>query len=147
MRLLTILASFAASAVAGMAVVVLFGWIDSASLSFDRIGYVAPLFAGGAISGAAMSLPIAVPTICVTELIRRGPFWVFFIAGLATAFLMIGLITSYTLAEMLSFPPYFVHDLIVITLVSVSASCSYWLFAWKLFPPKPREASDKILPG
>ena len=30
-------------------------------------------------------------------------------------------------------------------LVALTATLTYWLFAWKLFPPKPREA-DKVVP-
>ncbi len=146
MRLLTILASFAASAVAGMVVLVLFGWIDAGSLSLDRIGYVAPLFASGAVTGAVFSLPIALPTIILTETTRCHAFWIFLVAGLATAVVLIGMVSSYTLVEILEFPAYVVRDLIAITLVSVTASLTYWLFAWKLFPPALRSAGAEISP-
>ena len=138
MRLITILASFAASSIAAMVVVVLFGWIDPGSLGMDQIGYVAPLFAGGAAMGAAYSLPIALPTIVYTEVTRSGSIWFFVIAGIATAMVLVGMVSDYTSAEILSFPPYVVRDLIMITLVSLTAALTYWLFAWKLFPPKPR---------
>lgn len=137
MRLLTILASFAASSIAAMVVVVLFGWIDAGSLGLERIGYVAPLLAGGALTGAAYSLPIALPTIVYTEVTRSGSIWFFVIAGIATAMVLVGIVSSYTLAEIATFPPYVVRDLIMITLVSLTAALTYWLFAWKLFPPKP----------
>ena len=139
MRLLTILASFAASSIAAMIVLVLFGWIDSQSLSLDRIGYVAPLFAGGAVRGAAFSLPIAIPMIIFTEVSRYHSPWVFALAGIATGIGLIGIVSDYPVAEILAFPPYIVRDLIVIMLVALTASLTYWLFAWKLFAPKPRE--------
>lgn len=145
MRLFTILASFAASSVAAMVIVVLFGWIDSGSLGFEQIGYVAPLLAGGAVMGAVFSLPIALPTIIYTELTRSSSIWFFVIAGIATAMVMVGMVSDYTAAEILSFPPYIVRDLIMIFAVSLTASCTYWLFAWKLFPPKPPKASDDVV--
>lgn len=141
MRLLTILASFAASSVVAMIVLVLFGWIDSQSLSVDRIGYVAPLFAGGAVTGAAFSLPIAIPMIIFTEVSRMHSPWIFALAGIATGLGLIGVLSDYPLAEILVFPPYIVRDLIVIMIVAMVASLTYWLFAWKLFPPKPRDAA------
>ena len=143
MRLPTILASFAASSIAAMIVLVLFGWIDAQSLSVDRIGYVAPLFAGGAVTGAMFSLPIAVPMIIFTEVSRYHSPWIFALAGIATGIGLVSVISDYPLAEILAFPPYIVRDLIVIMLVAMTASRTYWLFAWKLFPPKPR--ADKAL--
>ena len=143
-RLLTILLSFAVSSVAAMIVLVLFGWIDSQSLSVDRIGFVAPLFAGGAVRGAVFSLPIAVPMIIFTEVSRYHSPWVFTLAGIATGIGLIGIVSDYPLAEILTFPPYIVRDLIVIMLVALTATLTYWLFAWKLFPPKPR-ATGKVV--
>ena len=143
MRLFTILASFAASSIAAMVVVVLFGWIDPGSLGIEQIGYVAPLFAGGAAMGAAYSLPIALPTIVYTEVTRSGSIWFFVIAGIATAMVLVGMVSDYTLNEIFQFPPYVVRDLIMITAVSLAASCTYWLFAWKLFPPRPSSANSE----
>ena len=136
MRLLTILAGYLASSIAAMVVLVLFGWIDSGSLSLDRLGYIAPLFAGGAVNGAVYALPIALPTIAFTELTRIHSVWIFLAAGIATAAIMIGLLGNFSLAEVLEFQPYALRDLIVVTAVTVSASLTYWLVAWKLFPPK-----------
>ena len=93
-RLLTILLSFAVSSVAAMIVLVLFGWIDSQSLSVDRIGFVAPLFAGGAVRGAVFSLPIAVPMIIFTEVSRYHSPWVFSLAGIATGIGLIGIVSD-----------------------------------------------------
>ncbi|MEM7690505.1 MAG: hypothetical protein AAF291_15935 [Pseudomonadota bacterium] len=143
MRLLTILASFAVSSIAAMIVLVLFGWIDSQSLSVDRIGSIAPLFAGGALAGAWFSLPIAIPMIIFTEVSRYHSPWVFVLAGLATGVGLIGLVSDYPLVEILAFPPYIVRDLIVIMLVAMTATLTYWLFAWKLFAPKPRAPGDQ----
>lgn len=138
MRLLTILASFAASAIAAMVMLVLFGWIDPGSLTLDRIAYVAPLFAGGAVMGAAFSLPIALPAILLTEFTRYHSLGFFVAAGLATAIVLVAMVSDYTLAEIATFPPYVVRDLIVILAVSLTASCTYWLFAWRLYPPAPK---------
>ena len=143
MRLLTILASFAASSIAAMIVLVLFGWIDSQSLSVDRIGYVAPLFADGAVRGALFSLPIAIPMIIFTEISRYHSPWAFALAGIATGVGLIGVVSDYPLHEIVAFPPYIVRDLIVIMLVALTATLTYWLFAWKLFPPKPRETAGQ----
>ncbi|MEM7701251.1 MAG: hypothetical protein AAF251_04880 [Pseudomonadota bacterium] len=145
MRLLTIIASFAASAVAAMAVLVLFGWIDSGSLSLDRIGYVAPLFADGAVRGASMALPIAIPTILFTEISRLHSPVVFVIAGIATGLALIAFVSNYPIAEMATFPPYVVRDLLVIMAVSITASLTYWLFAWKLFPPKSLGKKERVV--
>jgi len=145
MRLLTILASFAASAVAAMAVLVLFGWIDSGSLSLDRIGYVAPLFANGAVRGATMALPIAIPTILFTEISRLHSPMVFIIAGIATGVALIAFVGAYPIAEIVTFPPYVVRDLLVIMAVSITASLTYWLFAWKFFPPKSLAAKKGVV--
>lgn len=145
MRLLTIFASFAASSVAAMIVLVLFGWIDSQSLSVDRIGYVAPLFAGGAVQGALFSMPVAIPMIIFTEVSRYHSPWVFTLAGIATGIGLIGIVSDYPLVEILTFPPYIVRDLIVIMLVALTATLTYWLFAWKLFPPKAH-ATERVAP-
>ncbi len=138
MRLLIILAAYAASSAVAMVVLVLFGWIDSGSLSLDRIGYIAPLFAGGAGEGALYALPVAVPTILFTEITRRHSAWIFAAAGLATAALMIAVLGTFTMAELLELQPYAVRDIIVVTAVTLCASLAYWLLAWKLFPPKTR---------
>ena len=145
MRLLTIFASFAASSVAAMIVLVLFGWIDSQSLSVDWIGYVAPLFAGGAVQGALFSMPVAIPMIIFTEVSRYHSPWVFTLAGIATGIGLIGIVSDYPLVEILTFQPYIVRDLIVIMLVALTATLTYWLFAWKLFPPKAH-ATERVAP-
>ena len=118
----------------------LFGWIDSGSLSLDSIGYVVPLLTAGAVMGAALSLPVALPTIIFTEVTRFHSFWVFLFAGFLTGVVIISMISDFTLAEILTFPPYFVRDLVVMMSVSTTASCTYWLFAWRLFPPKAAQA-------
>lgn len=143
MRLLTILIAYIAAAVAAMVVLILLGWIDSGSLALDRIGYIAPLFAGGAATGALFALPIALPTILLTELTRfRSPL-IFALAGLLTAAVMAVLVSDFTFAELLNGEPYVVRDLIVISTVTTSASLTYWLVAWKLYPPKTLNAHVK----
>ena len=146
MRLLVILASFAASSVAAMIVLVLLGWIDSGSLSFDRIGYIAPLFVSGAASGALFSLPIAIPTIAFTEWTRFHSIWIFVAAGLATGVVLLAVLGSYTLAEIVEIQAYVVRDLIVVFAVTVTASLTYWLVAWRLFPPKTHPAMVEAAP-
>lgn len=143
MRLLTILAAYAASSGAAMVVLVLFGWIDSGSLSLDRIGYIAPLFAGGAFNGALYALPIAVPTILFAEITRISSARLFLAAGLATATLMFVMLSDYSRAEVLEFQPYVLRDLLVITAVCVAASLTYWLVAWRIYPPKPNGDSGE----
>lgn len=145
-RLVTILVGYAASSVAAMVVLVMLGWIDSGSLSFDRIGYIAPLFVGGAWTGALYSLPIAIPTILFTEITGKRSPWIFVAAGLATAALMIGRLGAYSMAEILALQPYVVRDLSVVTLVTLTASLTYWFVAWKLYPPhspNPQAAAPK----
>jgi len=146
MRLLTILAGYAASSVAAMVLLVVLGWIDSGSLSFDRIGYIAPLFVGGAASGALFSLPIAVPTIAFTEWTRFHSVWIFALAGLATGVVLLAVLGTYTLAEIIEMQGYVVRDLIVVFAVTVTASLTYWLVAWRLFPPKSRPAMVEAAP-
>lgn len=137
MRLLTILAAYVASSLAAMVVLVVFGWIDAASLGLDRIGYLAPLFVGGAASGALYALPVAVPMILFTEWTRKTSPLMFALAGLATAAVMLAALGTYTLIEIARMEPYAVRDVIVVSAVCTAASLTYWLFAWKLFPPAP----------
>lgn len=145
-RMLIVLAGYAVSSAAAMVVLIAFGWIDSGSLSLDRMGHIAPLFVGGAASGALYALPIAVPTIALTELTRFHSIWIFGLAGLATAAVMIGFLGTSTVGELLEGRPYAVRDAIVVTTVTVTASLTYWLVAWKLFPPKPPQAGDGAVP-
>ena len=144
MRLLTILAAYAASSGAAMVVLVLFGWIDSGSLSLDRIGYIAPLFAGGAASGALYALPIAVPTILLTEITRISSARLFLAAGLATSALMFAMLSEYSRAELIELQPYVWRDVIVIAAVCVAASLTYWFVAWKVAPPAPRAKGEGV---
>jgi len=135
MRLLTILGAYAACALAAMAVLVALGWIDPQSLSLDRIGHIAPLFAGGALAGAAYALPVALPTILITEFTRFHSVWVFVAAGLVTGVVMIVFVSDYTLADFASGHPWLIRDAAVIGAVSLAASLTYWLIAWRLYPP------------
>ena len=147
MRLLTILAAYAASSGAAMVALVLFGWIDSGSLSLDRIGYIAPLFAGGALNGALYALPIAVPTILFTEFTRLSSARLFLAAGLATATLMFVVLSDYSPAEMLELQPYIWRDLVVIAAVCVVASLTYRLVAWRIYPPKTTRGRGETAPS
>ena len=144
MRLLTILAGYAASSVAAMVVLVLFGWIDSGSLSLDRIGYIAPVFAGGAASGAFYALPIALPVMIFTELTRKSSPWIFVAAGFATAAVLIGFLGNSTLGELIEGQPYAVRDVLVVTAASLAASLTYWLVVWKILPPKTTTQGDAV---
>ena len=146
MRLLTIFAGYATSSVAAMVVLVIFGWIDSGSLSLDRIGFIAPLFVGGAANGALFALPIAVPTIIFTEWTRMHSVWIFVGAGVATAAVMIGLLGTFSLAEAIALQPYAVRDIIVISAVTITASVTYWLVAWRMYPPKPTQTINGTAP-
>ncbi len=143
MRLLTILGGYIASSIAAMVVLIAFGWIDSASLSLDRIGHIAPLFVGGAFAGAAYALPIALPTMLLTELTRFHSVWIFVAAGLLTGLVMMALFSDYRLGDLLRAEAWLVRDLTVICTVSVVASVTYWAFAWRLYPPRAlRTAQD-----
>ncbi|MEM6585837.1 MAG: hypothetical protein AAF692_08790 [Pseudomonadota bacterium] len=142
MRFFNILAAYAAASGAAMVVLMLFGWIDSGSLSLDRIGYIAPLFAGGAASGALYALPIAVPTILFTEITRISSAKIFLAAGLATSALMFAMLSDYSHAELIALRTYVWRDIVVITAVCVAASLTYWFVAWKVAPPAPRAKSE-----
>ncbi|MEE4152882.1 MAG: hypothetical protein V2I27_01865 [Erythrobacter sp.] len=136
MRLLTILGGYIASSVAAMVVLIALGWIDSQSLGLDRLGHIAPLFVGGAAAGAAYALPMALPTILFTELTRFHSVWIFAIAGVMTGLVMMALLWDYRLSDLLSGEPWMVRDVAVICAVNVAGSLTYWLFAWRLYPPR-----------
>jgi len=138
-RLGTILFAYTAAALAGMAVLVAAGWIDLQSLRFDRLGFIAPLFIEGALMGAALSLPIAVPTILYTELRRKSSVWIFATAGLLSALAVILSFSNYSLDPAL-WRPLALLDVVRIAAVTLAASLTYWLVAWHLFPPALPEA-------
>ena len=142
MRLLTILAGYAASSVAAMVVLVLFGWIDAGSLSLERIGYIVPLFLKGAGTGALMCLPIALPTIAFTELTRFHSVWIFACAGIATGVLILATLGTFAFTELIELRAFAVRDVIVVIAVALTASLTYWLIAWKLFAPNKASTNN-----
>lgn len=137
MRAVTILGAYLASSVAAMVVLIALGWIDPRSLSLDRLGFIAPLFVSGAAQGAAYALPIALPTILLSEFTRFHSAPVFLIAGLLTGLAIFALLTDYRLADLARSEPSMIRDIAVICAVSVAAALTYWLVAWRLYPPRP----------
>jgi len=122
MRLLTVLGAYVAAALAGMISFV--GYLTAAD---GWLGDFTVIVAMGAFAfGFAGAAPIALPVILTTELRESGPWWVFTGAGVIAGLLIASLFGPD--AELAPF--------LLGAACCALAGFTYWLIAWRLYPPK-----------
>ncbi|MEE4200729.1 hypothetical protein [Erythrobacter sp.] len=138
-RLAVLLLGYIASAVVGMIVLLLADWVRTGSAPAGANLPPLPVLFGGALVGVVLSLPAALPAIVWSEHRRRGPAWLFAAAGLATAILLILLLSDYGWTTVAAGEPRIVRDIVVAGAACISASLTFWLVAWRLFPPHGRQ--------
>jgi len=84
------------------------------------------LFIALAIIIALVALPAGLPTIIITERRKSGPWWLFCAAGLAAGLGSIAVAYYY-----IGFP----KNIALIPITTLSGAMTYWLIAWRIFPP------------
>jgi len=79
--------------------------------------------------GGVLALPVAVPTIVVTERMGKGPWWVFLLAGIGTGIALFTIWVGLTSADGYS------EVLWLLMPATISAAMTYWFIAWQRNPP------------
>ena len=90
------------------------------------------LFVALAIIIALAALPAGLPTIIITARRKSGPWWLFFAAGLAAGLGIIAVIFYYTGSP---------KNAAIIPITTLSGAMTYWLIAWRIFPPSDNISS------
>jgi hypothetical protein len=85
-----------------------------------------------ALVGAIVALPIAAPIVIMTEKWGQGPWWVFFVAGLAVAALVASIQFWFFGAELRTME---IGGLLLLA-APPAAAMTFWFIAWHRNPPK-----------
>ncbi|KEO90090.1 hypothetical protein EH31_08335 [Erythrobacter longus] len=135
MRARTVLASYALACLIGTATIFVVFLLDSlrenapslqpGSAWIKDLTYIA-------MWAALISLPLGLPTIIATEKLRKGPLWGF----LLLAILHTAIILLYFVLTNDRRLPVFWSFYAMISWPFCAGWISYWLAAWRCFPPK-----------
>ena len=85
-----------------------------------------------ALVGGIVALPIAAPTIMMTERWGQGPWWIFFVAGLAVTVVIAAIQFWFFDAELRTME---IGGLLFLV-APPAAAMTFWFIAWHRNPPK-----------